>query len=483
VTLATDDYRLRIGDEWVKTETTYAIVNPATEQVVGLAPEATADDARAAATAARDALDAWTATPMVERCRLIGQASEALAARLPELVPLVQAETGSTITVAEQMQLPVAVQRFAAHAQPIDMDRSIPAQITPTTPLAAGSVLSALVVRQPVGVVACITPYNFPLTSVAGKIAPALMMGNTVVIKPAPQDPLAIHKFTEVLAEIFPPGVVNLVTGSSPEVGAALVDSADVDMVSFTGSSPVGVKIAEAGAKTMKRLLMELGGKGACVVFDDADIAKAVAAIVSTWAFHSGQICTAPTRVIAQRGIYPRLVEALAAAARALEVGDPLDRDTLVGPLVSKAQRDSVERFVEHGLADGAELVVGGLRPDRPGYYVAPTLFAGARPDMFVAREEAFGPVVVAMEFDDEADAIAKANDSPYGLFSYVFSGDTARGLAVAKRIRSGMVGVNNVQPHHAAPFGGFKMSGIGRDRGIAGLEAYSELQAITWGS
>jgi acyl-CoA reductase-like NAD-dependent aldehyde dehydrogenase len=482
VTLATDDYRLLIGDEWVKTDQHYEVVNPATEEVVGLAPEATVDDARAAAAAARAALDGWAATPMVERCRLVGQAGEALAAHMPELVPLVQAETGSTITVTEQMQLPVAVQRFAAYALPVDMDRSLPAQITPTTPLAPGSVLSALVLRQPVGVVACITPYNFPLTSVAGKIAPALAMGNTVVIKPAPQDPLAVHKCAEILAEIFPPGVVNLVTGSSPELGATLVDSPDVDMISFTGSSSIGVKIAEAGAKTMKRLLMELGGKGACVVFDDADIAKAIAAIVSTWAFHSGQICTAPTRVIAQRGIYPRLVEALAAAAAGLQVGDPLERDTLVGPLVSKQQRDSVERFIAKGREDGAELVVGGDRPGRPGYYVAPTLFAGARPDMFVAQEEAFGPVVVAMEFDDEADAIAKANDSQYGLFSYVFSGDTARGLAVAKRIRCGMVGLNNVQPHHGAPFGGFKMSGIGRDRGISGLEAYSELQAITWG-
>jgi acyl-CoA reductase-like NAD-dependent aldehyde dehydrogenase len=483
VTLATDDHRLLIGDDWVKTEHTYEIVNPATEQVVGLAPEATVADAQAAARAARDAFDGWAATPMAERCRLVGRAGEALAALLPGLVPLVQAETGSTITVAEQMQLPVAVQRFAAYALPVEVDRALPPQLTPTTPLAPGSVLSALVVRQPVGVVAAITPYNFPLTSVAGKIAPALAMGNTVVIKPAPQDPLTVHRFAEVLAEIFPPGVVNLVTGSSPALGAALVDSPDVDMISFTGSSTVGVKIAEAGAKTMKRLLMELGGKGACVVFDDADIAQAVTAIVSTWAFHAGQICTAPTRVIAQRGIYPRLVEALAAAARGLKLGDPLDRDTLVGPLVSRQQRDSVERFIARGRDDGAELVVGGERPDRPGWYVAPTLFAGARPDMFVAQEEAFGPVVVAMEFDDEDDAVAKANDSHYGLFSYVFSGDTARGLAVARRIRSGMVGVNNVQPHHGAPFGGFKMSGIGRDRGVYGLEAYSELQAITWGS
>jgi phenylacetaldehyde dehydrogenase len=482
VTLATDDYRLLIGDEWVKTDKTYEIVNPATEEVVGLAPEATVADAQAAATAARAALDGWATTPMVERCRLIGQAGEALAAHVPEFVSLVQSETGSTITVAEQMQLPVAVQRFAAYALPVEMDRALPAQLTPTTPLAPGSVLSALVVRQPVGVVACITPYNFPLTSVAGKIAPALAMGNTVVMKPAPQDPLAVHKLAEILAEIFPPGVVNLVTGSSPALGAALVDSPDVDMISFTGSSPVGVKIAEAGAKTMKRLLMELGGKGACVVFDDADLAQAVGAIASTWAFHAGQICTAPTRVIAQKGIYPRLVEALATAAKGLKLGDPLERDTLVGPLVSKQQRDSVERFVAKGREQGAELVVGGDRPDRAGYYVAPTLFVGARPDMYVAQEEAFGPVVVALEFDDEADAIAKTNDSHYGLFNYVFSGDTARGLEVAKRLRCGMVGVNNVQPHHAAPFGGFKLSGVGRDRGVYGLEAYSELQAITWG-
>jgi phenylacetaldehyde dehydrogenase len=483
MTLASDDYRLLIGDEWAKTDHTYEIVNPATEEVVGLAPEATADDARAAARAARAALDGWAATPPAERCRLVGRAGEALAARMPDFVDLVQAETGSTITVTEQMLLPVAIQRFAAYAHPVELDRPLVPQVTPATPLGPGSLLNALVVRQPVGVVAAITPYNFPLTSLAGKIAPALAMGNTVVMKPAPQDPLAVHRFTEVLAEIFPPGVVNLVTASGPDVGAALVDSPDVDMVSFTGSSTVGAKIAEAGATTMKRLLMELGGKGACVVFDDADLGKAIAAIVSTWAFHAGQICTAPTRVIAQRGVYPRLVEALAEAARGLQPGDPLDRATLLGPVVSERQRDAVEAFVARGRAEGAELVVGGERPDRRGFYVAPTLFAGARPDMFVTREEAFGPVVVAMEFDDEADAITKANDSPYGLFSYVFTGDQARGLEVAKRIRSGMVGVNNVQPHHSAPFGGFKLSGVGRDRGVYGLEAYSELQAITWGS
>jgi acyl-CoA reductase-like NAD-dependent aldehyde dehydrogenase len=342
-------------------------------------------------------------------------------------------------------------------------------------------VLGAQVLRQPVGVVACITPYNFPLTSLAGKIAPALAMGNTVVMKPAPQDPLAIFEMTKILREVgFPPGVVNLVCGSGPEVGAALVDSKDVDMVSFTGSSAVGIRIYEQGARTMKRLLLELGGKGPALVFDDADLDAAAAAVGSTFAFHAGQVCTAPTRLFAQRQVFDPLVERLARMARGLRIGNPLEPDTLVGPVISSVQRDRIEAFVRRGREEGAEVVAGGARPELPGYYVAPCLMLG-RNDMHVAREEAFGPVVVAMPFDDEEEAVALANDSDYGLFGYVYTQDTPRGMRVAKSLRTGCVGVNTVQPHHEAPFGGMKLSGVGRDRGVFGLHAYGELQAITW--
>jgi acyl-CoA reductase-like NAD-dependent aldehyde dehydrogenase len=277
--------------------------------------------------------------------------------------------------------------------------------------------------------------------------------------------------------------VVNIVNSHGPQAAAALVDSPDVDMVSFTGSTAVGVKIAEAGAKTMKRLLLELGGKGACVVFGDADVATAVTAIGSTFAFHTGQICTAPTRAVVHRSVYDEVVDKLAGFAKVLKVGPPMEADTVVGPLISAAQRERVEGYVELGVKEGAELVAGGGRPDglERGYYVEPTLLAGASNDMRVAREEIFGPVVVVIAFDDEEEAVAIANDSDYGLYDYVYTADTSRAFRVANRLRAGHVGINTAQRNHEAPFGGFKMSGVGRDGGDFGLYAYSEIQSIIW--
>jgi acyl-CoA reductase-like NAD-dependent aldehyde dehydrogenase len=478
-----DEYRLLVDGEWVAGKGSYEVVNPATGAVVGHAPDATVDQARDAAAAARAAQPAWAARPMAERCALIGAAVDRLEERLGEMVPLIQAETGATLTVSRAMQVPVAVGRFRRYSRPEDMTRALEPQITPRTPMAAGTVLGCVVHRVPVGVVACITPYNFPLVSMAGKIAPALAMGNTVVVKPAPQDPLAIFEMAAILEEVgFPPGVVNLVCGAGPEVGAALVESRDVDMISFTGSSAVGAKIVEGGAATMKRQLMELGGKGPCLVFEDADLAAATDAVGSTFAFHAGQICTAPTRMIAHRSVFDEMVDRLTAFARVLKVGDPLEDDTLVGPVITTTHRDRVESFVARGREEGAEIVFGGTRPERGGAYVAPTLMIGTN-DMWVAREEAFGPVVVAIPFDDEDEAVATANDSDYGLFGYVFTGDSPRGMRVARQVRTGQVGINSIQPHHDAPFGGFKSSGVGRDRGPWGLEAYSEPQAITWSS
>jgi acyl-CoA reductase-like NAD-dependent aldehyde dehydrogenase len=339
-----------------------------------------------------------------------------------------------------------------------------------------------MVYRQPVGVVAAITPYNFPLTNVAGKIAPALAMGNTVVIKPAPQDPLAILEFGKILQEVgFPPGVINIITGKGPETGAALVDSKDVSMISFTGSSPVGAKIYENGGKTMKRLLMELGGKGALIMTKDCNVQAAVTGISSVWAFHAGQICTAPTRVICHRSLYDQTVESLKALAPTLRLGDATQRDTVIGPVITSTQRDRIEAMVKRGVDEGGTLVCGGARPDLPGYFVNPTLLADVKPDNYAVREEFFGPVVVILPFDDEDEAVAIANDSDYGLYSYVFAGDIPRGVEIAKRLESGNVAVNSVQPHNFAPFGGFKMSGIGRDRGYWGLHAYSEIQSVNW--
>jgi acyl-CoA reductase-like NAD-dependent aldehyde dehydrogenase len=460
------------------------VINPATEEVVGRAPDASVDDAAAAAAAAAEAFPAWAATPVDERLALLKSAAAAIRAKNDELVPLVIAECGATASVGSRMQVPVCADRFDRYSRDIRhvQESMLPPIATSATPLAPGGLISALAYRQPVGVVAAIASYNFPLTNMAGKVAPALAMGNTVIMKPAPQDPLAIVELARVLEAVgFPPGVVNLVNSQDPGPASTLTTSAHVDMISFTGSTAVGQRIAAAGAPSMKRLLMELGGKGAAVVFEDADIKKVVTAIGSTWAFHSGQICTAPTRAVVHRSVFDQVVDGLTTFAGYLKVGDPTEKETVVGPLISAAQRERVLDHIASGRAEG-EVVTGGGRPDHmpTGYYVEPTLITGSN-DMRVAREEIFGPVVVAIPFDDEEEGVAIANDSEFGLYDYVFSGDTARAFRVAKLLRAGHVGINTAQRNMDAPFGGFKMSGIGRDGGDYSLEAYSEMQSIIW--
>ncbi|MGH7804627.1 MAG: aldehyde dehydrogenase family protein, partial [Candidatus Binatia bacterium] len=345
----------------------------------------------------------------------------------------------------------------------------------------AGRVASGIVVRDPVGVVAAITPFNFPMTNCAGKIGPALACGNTVVVKPAPVDPLGVAELCRIVASELPPGVVNFVCGPGPEVGAALVESPDVDMISFTGSTAVGLAIQRTAAAGMKRTLLELGGKSANVVFADADREKALASAMSVWTFHTGQICIAGTRVLVERSIYREFTEELARRAASIAIGDPREPATVMGPLVSAAHRDRVERWIAKGVEEGARLLCGGKRPARParGWYVEPTLFVDAKPEMSIVREEIFGPVIVALPFDDEAHAIRLANDSDFGLYGFVWSGDTERALRVARRIRTGTVQVNGSMPNPEAPFGGVKLSGIGRDGGRYALSAYSELKYI----
>jgi phenylacetaldehyde dehydrogenase len=414
----------------------------------------------------------------------MAKAAAAIRAKAADLLPLVIAETGATAAVGSRMQVPVAADRFDRYSRDLRhvAQRALPPQVAQTTPLAPGGLISGLANRAPVGVVTCITSYNFPMVNMAGKVAPALAMGNTVVVKPAPQDPLAVIELVRILDEVgFPPGVVNLVTANDASAAASLVSSPDVDMISFTGSTDVGIRIAQSGASTMKRLLLELGGKGACLVFDDADVAAAIGCIGSTWSFHSGQICTAPTRAVVQRAVFDQVVEGLRRYATVLKVGDPTEPDTIVGPVISAAHRERIEGYITTGRSEGAELIAGGNRPDLDrGFYVEPTLLTGTN-DMVVAREEIFGPVVVVVPFDDEEEGVSIANDSDFGLYDYVFSGDTARAFRVAKLLRAGHVGINSAQRNHEAPFGGFKMSGVGRDGGDYGLEAYSEMQAIIW--
>lgn len=472
-----------IGGRWERAAGgTYPVIDPATEAVAGHAPDASVAQVEAAARAARAAFTdgPWPRMTGAERGALLRRAAERFRAIQAELVELAIAETGAVRPVAQSQQVgavPIRLEKYADMAAR-DPDASVLPRQQP------GGLGGGFATREPIGVVACITPFNFPMTNCAGKIGPALAVGNTVVVKPAPQDPLCVAALCRVVDEVLPPGVVNFVCGPGPDVGAALVESDNVDMVSFTGSTAVGTRIQEACAKSLKRTLLELGGKSPQIVFADADQDKALRGAMQVWTFHSGQICIAGTRLLVEASIYEAFTQRMVEGAKRLTIGDPRDAGTVVGPLVSAQQRDRVLGMIDAGVREGATLACGGKRPDRParGFYVEPTLFTHATNAMSVAREEFFGPVVTAIPFRDEDEAIALANDSEYGLYGYVWTGDTTRGVRVARALRTGTVQVNCAAGMHPdAPFGGYKRSGIGRDGGEWALLAHSELKYIGW--
>ena len=478
--------KILIAGEWeTAADGTYPIINPATEEVAGHAPQASVEQVRRAARAAREAFTngPWPRMSGAERGALLRQAAELFEREKGSLVDLTIAETGALPFVAETQQVGAVGLRLAKYAALASEDLREP--LPPQSLGARGGtgVGNGMAVRDPVGVVACITPYNFPMTNCAGKVGPALACGNTVVVKPAPVDPLGVAELCRLVDSVLPPGVVNFVCGSAPEIGVALCESPDVDMISFTGSTAVGCQIQATAARRMQRTLLELGGKSANIVFADADRQKALASAMSVWTFHTGQICIAGTRLLIEESIYDEFTAQMAAAAARLKIGPPGEPGVVVGPLVSAGQRERVERYIATGVAEGATLACGGKRPAHlaKGYYVEPTLFTGVRNDMTIAREEIFGPVIVAIPFRDEAEAIAIANDSDFGLYGYLWSGDLARGLRVAGALRTGTVQINGAPMNGDAPFGGYKLSGIGRDGGRYALQAYSELKYIGW--
>jgi acyl-CoA reductase-like NAD-dependent aldehyde dehydrogenase len=479
--------KLFIDGEWVAPEGGYYdVINPANGEVVSQAPEASKQQVYDAAAAAKAAFPAWAATAPQHRGEILDRAADIITKHADEYAAIAQQETGATTATVKALQINIGMHRFRRYAKGALEPTEIPIlpTVTEGTPLAPGGLTAAMVVRQPVGVVTCITSYNNPWANPAGKIAPALAMGNTVVVKAAPQDPLSVFKMVEALEEAgVPAGVVNVVNGTSIDVGTASVDSPDVDMISFTGSTQVGRAIGSVAGGQMKRVLMELGGKGAAIVFADANLPAALGAIGSTFSFYAGQICTAPSRVYAERSVYHEVVDKLTAYAKALKIGDPTAPDTVVGPVISEIHRDRVEGFVAAGRSEGATLLAGGERPDLPGFFVAPTLFVDCRNDMTIVRDEIFGPVIAVMPFDTEEEAIGLANDSDFGLMNYVWSADVARAFRVGRQLRAGTVDLNTVTQQMEAPFGGFKQSGVGRDRGSFGLHCYSELQAIIWPS
>jgi acyl-CoA reductase-like NAD-dependent aldehyde dehydrogenase len=450
--------------------TTIPVINPATEEVIAAMPAGTAGDADRAVTAARRAFESWSAIAPAERVKYLTAVGDALAARSDELTELISAEMGMPRKQTAAFQVQGAVAKVAAYTEA--------AQGYAWEEPGDG----ATVVRQPVGVVAAITPWNAPLSIALDKVVPALLAGCTVVLKPSEVAPLNAWLLAEASHEAdLPPGVFNLVSGEGPTVGEALVSHPEVDMISFTGSTRAGTRIATLAAGRSARVLLEMGGKSANIVLADADLDQALKPSVMTCFANSGQICTAPTRLLIDRSRYPEAVERIKAIAEQVSVGDP-GRDVDLGPLVSAAQRDRVRGYIEKGIAEGARLVTGGPEPPeglKQGFFVRPTVFADVTNSMAIAREEIFGPVLCVIAYDDEDDAVRIANDTRYGLSAMVWSSDLDLADRVARRLRAGAVRINGQKAGPNAPAGGFKQSGIGRTNGRFALDEYVEIQAI----
>lgn len=459
----------------------YDVINPSTEQVFATAPEASVADVQAAVTAANAAAPAWAATPPAERARLLAALADRIDHERDRLTPILSAEMGGTLAGSAGKGIDVAVDNFRTFAERAKLDLS--ETFAPRQSM--GEVISGVLKRKPVGVVAVIAAYNAPLVNVSSMAGPALAAGNSVIIKPAPQDPLVTLELARLATEVgFPAGVVNTVNGREIEVGRELVRNVGVHAVGFTGSPAVGVDIAQTAAAQLKPILLELGGKGACLVLDDADLDTAVKVLALTWRFHSGQICGAPTRAIVHESLRDELVARLTEVASTLTIGPSDDPTTVVGPVVSAAQRERIEGYVASAIAEGASVAVGGTRPDiTPGFYAAPTLLVDCTPEMKVVREEIFGPVISLVTVSSDDEAVAVTNDSDYGLVNYVISRDTARALSVAERLESGVVSINTPQSAgngiEEMAFGGRKFSGYGRKGGIQAMLAFTEPAGI----
>jgi aldehyde dehydrogenase (NAD+) len=462
-----------IGGRWVPAQSRepIAVVNPATEEQLATVPAGTAEDVDAAVAAARSAFEPWAALPAAERAALLAAAADALEARTDEVAATITAEMGTPIGFSRAVQVgnPVKVLRsYATILETYEWEEQI---------------ANSLVVREPIGVVGAITPWNYPLHQVVAKVAAALAAGCTVVLKPSEVAPLSAFALAEVFEQVgLPPGVLNLVTGFGPVVGEAIAAHDDVDMVSFTGSTAAGKRVQAVAAGTVKRVALELGGKSAFVVLDDADLAKAVKIGLANCFINGGQTCTAWTRMLVPADRYEEALELCRDGAGRYAVGDPTAEGTRVGPLANANQYKRVREHIETAVADGARVVVGGAdRPDGVdrGFYVSPTVLADVAPGSRVEQEEVFGPVLVVLPYRDEDEAAAIANGTPYGLSGGVFSGDQERAVRFARRMRTGMVDVNGGRFNPLAPFGGYKQSGNGRELGVHGLEDFLEVKSL----
>jgi phenylacetaldehyde dehydrogenase len=475
--------RLLIGGEWVepKSGTGIPVFDPATGKPVAETPDASAADVDRAVAAARRAFESgpWPQMLPAQRQALLWKLSDLIEANAQELAELESLDNGKARVMAGMVDIPATREHFrymAGWATKIEGSTFATSIGGPP-----GVKFHTYSVREPVGVVAQIVPWNFPLLMAAWKLAPALAAGCTCILKPAEQTPLTSLRLGELILEAgFPPGVVNILTGLGETTGAALVAHPGVDKISFTGSTPVGKLINRSATDTMKRVSLELGGKSPVIVLADADVDRVIGGAAQAIFFNSGQVCAAGSRLYVHRSIFDRVVEGVSAAARGLRLGPGLDALTEIGPLVSREQQARVLGYIDAGRREGAKVMTGGEAPSHPGYFVEPTVLADVRASMRVVREEIFGPVLVAQRFDDDADVAELANDSPYGLAASVWSNNLTAVQRLVPRIRAGTVWVNCHNPVDAnMPFGGYKQSGFGREHGRAGIELYTELKSV----
>jgi acyl-CoA reductase-like NAD-dependent aldehyde dehydrogenase len=468
-----DRTQLFIDGQWVASSGsgTIDVVHATTEEVIGRVADGTPEDVDRAVAAAAAAFPGWAATSPEERAKVLQRLSEALTERSEEIARTVTAEVGTPFTISKiaQAGLPAAIAgSFVSLVQEFPFVEQVGA---------------STVYREPVGVVGCITPWNYPLHQVVAKVAPAFAAGCTVVLKPSEVAPLTAYILAEVLADIdLPHGVFNLVSGTGPVVGEAIVTHPDVRMVSFTGSTRAGKRIAELAAHDVKRVALELGGKSPYIILDDAPVDDAVKQGLNSAYMNGGQTCTAWTRMLVPASRKDEFVAKAKELAETFVAGDPMEKTTRLGPMISKTQQERVRSYIERGIEEGATLVTGGTEPpeglDR-GFFVRPTVFADVTNDMTIAREEIFGPVLSILTYEDEDEAVRIANDTPYGLSAGVYSADPDRARAVARRLESGQVGINGPQFDPVAPFGGYKQSGLGREFGPYGLEEFLEVKAV----
>jgi betaine-aldehyde dehydrogenase len=471
--------RLFIGGEWVEPAGTGTIdvISPHSEELVGRVPEGTAADIDRAVTAARDAFDngEWPRLSPEERIAAVQKFSEVYAAHIPDMAAVVTEEMGSPITFSNLAQSPAPWMMLNTFLQ-------IAAEY-PWEERRQGVLGSDVIVRrEPAGVVGAIVPWNVPQFVIMSKLAPALIAGCTIVVKPSPETPLDAFLMADLLNEAgIPKGVVSVIPAGR-EVGEHLVRHPGVDKIAFTGSTAAGRRIASICGEQLKRVSLELGGKSAAIILDDADLAATVEGLKFASLMNNGQACVAQTRILASRDRYDEVVDAVSGMVGALAVGDPQDDATEVGPLVAERQQERVEKYIAVGQEEGAKVAVGGNgRPSglEKGWYVKPTVFSGVDNSMRIAREEIFGPVLAVIPYDDTDDAVRIANDSEYGLAGSVWTGDIDQGLDIARRVRTGTYGVNQYTMDFIAPFGGYKGSGLGREFGVEGLSHYVELKSI----